>query len=294
MHAAVEEDDDQRHRDDLLHGDNRHPAEGGGQVGGDGRGDQEDGRSRQPQDRADPVAEDSGTQDDADGADHQAEAVGLLHQSRRFCSRTWPAGDQPSLLVVDLDQPQLLQPAAVDRRTGRDQLALADGPQEVGVVRDADHLAVIAQPECARDAGDGLDDGAVDAAVSDAVGLPLGRRDRPAHPQLLGIRGLDAQAERCGEALAQQLFSGLERDLSGHRQSLGHQVSVGSSATSPRSARVGSMARAWPAATAPRSTRQPVGVVSETVRAKEPAAPATAGSPAAWSGFRAIAGAARR
>ena len=86
----------------------------------------------------------------ADGADHQAEAVRLRPSVAQVLQPHLTPGDEPCLLVVDLDQPQLLQPAAVDRRTGRHQLAVADGAQEVGVVRDADDLTLIAEPEGSR------------------------------------------------------------------------------------------------------------------------------------------------
>ena len=82
-----------------------------------------------------------------------------------------PAGDQPLVGVPDLHQPQLLQPAAVQRGAERAQPTLAHRAQEVGLVAHPDHLAAVAEPVRRADAGDRLHDRAVHAAVDDPVRL---------------------------------------------------------------------------------------------------------------------------
>ncbi len=65
---------------------------------------------------------------------------------RRFCSRTWPRAATLPSGVDGLDQPDLLGAAAVQRRRGRRQRALADRAVEVGVVVDADDLPLARRP----------------------------------------------------------------------------------------------------------------------------------------------------
>ena len=58
---------------------------------------------------------------------------------------------RPAVGVGDrLDDPDLLRPAAVQRRRRRGQRALADGAVEVGVVVDADDLALVARATAPR------------------------------------------------------------------------------------------------------------------------------------------------
>src|SRR5215469_5933722 len=72
-----------------------------------------------------------------------------------------PACDEPLLAVGDLDEPQLLQPTAMQWCCRGGQTSLGYGPDEVGVVRDADHPAAFAVPQRSSQAGCGLDRRAV-------------------------------------------------------------------------------------------------------------------------------------
>ena len=107
--------------------------------------------------------------------------------------RAGPGGDA-------LDPPQLLGAAPMDGSAGRGEHPLAGRAQEVGVVVDADDVALVPQPGGPGDAGDGFDDRAVDAAVHDAVGLMLRRGDRPAGPHEIGSDLGELEAERRAES----------------------------------------------------------------------------------------------
>ena len=120
-----------------------------------------------------------------------------------------PAGQQSLLAVHYLDQPQLLKTPSVDGggRCGRP--AITDGSQEVGVVRDADDLALVAVPGRSGDTGRGLHQGAPHAAVHYSVRLVvLGLHIDGQHDPICGdLFELDAQSivESAGRDLHQNL-----------------------------------------------------------------------------------------
>src|SRR5690606_14131505 len=76
--------------------------------------------------------------------------------------------------------------ATVNGGAGGREHPVAGGAQEVGVVVDTDDIALVPQPVCSGDAGDGFDHRAVHAAVHDAVRLVLCWGDRPVGPHDVG------------------------------------------------------------------------------------------------------------
>lgn len=102
-------------------------------------------------------------------------------------------------VVSGLDKPDLLRPAPVQRSRAGGEVARGAGTVEVGAVRDADHLAVLTEPQRSPQAGEGLDNGAVNAAVEDAVRLVHLRQNRPARRHLVAVGGVKDQAKALGE-----------------------------------------------------------------------------------------------
>src|SRR5215469_10041667 len=95
VHAAVEQDDRQRHGDHAFHCRNRQQCRVRPQLRRDARADQEERRRRDAQPRAQPVGKHGGDSDQADHQHDKAELVGPRHRAiltgTRLVSVTAPA-----------------------------------------------------------------------------------------------------------------------------------------------------------------------------------------------------------
>src|SRR5690625_189668 len=117
-----------------------------------------------------------------------------------------PTRDHPSLFVVSFDQPQLLRPAAVNRRCRGCESDTGRGlPQEVGVVVDSDDHAPIAEPALRRDTGGGLVDRAVHAPVHDPPWLEVPLVDGPRDDNAIAVDTLVLEPEFLAESAIQHL-----------------------------------------------------------------------------------------
>src|SRR5438445_11004408 len=109
--------------------------------------------------------------------------------------------DDLARLVACRSFPELRAPAACERRRRHADATATDGANEARVILDADdRLAAAEGVETGAGRARGLDRGAVDAAVDDAVGLEVLRAHVVFEDDLLGRDRDEAKLERLVEA----------------------------------------------------------------------------------------------
>lgn len=97
-----------------------------------------------------------------------------------------PSSNQFVLVIGNVDEPELLQPAAVHRDRVGMQRSLSDRTEEIGVVVNADDMASVTEPRAARQTCDSFNDRAVHTAVHKACRLVHIRPNLPMGPYRVG------------------------------------------------------------------------------------------------------------